>query len=106
MADKGGKKDKDKHNKQVNAAKNAQDEANRKKQEKPHQQKKGRGLYRPLKTRPRWFIERNPYEGNDNWIEETIGRIHACLVGDGAPQGTDGCKYCDYIDKAVVLVAK
>jgi len=37
MADKGGKKDKDKHNKQVNAAKNAQDEANRKKQEKPHQ---------------------------------------------------------------------
>jgi len=37
MGDKGGKKDKDKHNKQVNAAKNAQDEANRKKQEKPHQ---------------------------------------------------------------------
>ena len=34
MGDRGGKKDKDKHNKQVKAAKNAQDQANRKKQEK------------------------------------------------------------------------
>ncbi len=40
MGDK-GKKDKNKHDKQVNAAKKAQDEANRKKQEKTHQQKKG-----------------------------------------------------------------
>lgn len=35
MGDK-GKKDKDKHSKQVNKEKNAQNEANRKKQEKPH----------------------------------------------------------------------
>jgi len=35
MGDK-GKKDKDKHNKQVDKAKDAQNEANRKKQEKTH----------------------------------------------------------------------
>ena len=41
MGDK-GKKDKNKHDKQVNKAKNAQNEANKKKQEKTYQQKKGR----------------------------------------------------------------
>ncbi len=35
MGDK-GRKDKNKHNSQVNKAKNAKDEANRKKQEKTH----------------------------------------------------------------------
>ncbi len=39
MGDK-GQKDKNKHTKQVNEAKNTKAEANRKKQEKPHQQKK------------------------------------------------------------------
>ena len=40
MGDK-GRKDKNKHNKQVNKAKNAKNEANKKKQEKTHYQKKG-----------------------------------------------------------------
>ena len=57
MGDKGGKKDKDKHNKQVNAAKKAQDEANRKKQEKPHQQKKGRGLQVQVFLKIHYFFE-------------------------------------------------
>ncbi len=40
MGDK-GRKDKNKHNKQVNKAKNTKNEAKKKKQEKTHQQKKG-----------------------------------------------------------------
>ena len=40
MGDK-GRKDKNKHNKQVNIAKNTKNEANKKKQEKTPQQKKG-----------------------------------------------------------------
>ena len=43
-----------------------------------------------------------PYEGSDNWVEGTLGRIHACLAGDGAPQGTDDCKYCAYAGKVAV----
>jgi len=37
-----------------------------------------------------------PYEGSDDWIEETIVKIHACLTGDEIPRSNFKCDYCRY----------
>lgn len=38
-----------------------------------------------------------PYEGNDSWVEKTIGDIHKCLNSDEIPKAGPDCDYCDYI---------
>ncbi|GJQ60865.1 MAG: hypothetical protein D8M57_17750 [Candidatus Scalindua sp. AMX11] len=43
-----------------------------------------------------------PYEGDDSWVEQTIKKIHTCLVRDQVPVAKDDCDFCAYrtaIDK-------
>jgi PD-(D/E)XK nuclease superfamily protein len=37
-----------------------------------------------------------PYEGNDEWIEETLLAIKACLMNDVLPEPSQSCDYCAY----------
>ncbi|OGL93796.1 hypothetical protein A2239_03235 [Candidatus Uhrbacteria bacterium RIFOXYA2_FULL_40_9] len=37
-----------------------------------------------------------PYEGNDEWVEETLVAIHACLQSDRIPDSAKECDYCAY----------
>jgi len=39
-----------------------------------------------------------PYEGNDNWIEDTINKIHQCLRSDTIPESNAECDYCAYLE--------
>lgn len=38
-----------------------------------------------------------PYSGSDDWIEETILKIHACLNAEEIPRASFKCDYCRYI---------
>ena len=37
-----------------------------------------------------------PYEGDDSWIEETIKKIHSCLISNQIPGPNDSCDFCAY----------
>jgi len=37
-----------------------------------------------------------PYEGSDDWVDETISEIHACLNSDELPRANFKCDYCRY----------
>ena len=37
-----------------------------------------------------------PYDGNDDWVDETITAAGQCLAGSQAPAATADCKWCDY----------
>jgi hypothetical protein len=37
-----------------------------------------------------------PYEGDDSWIEETIIKIHSCLISNQIPDPNDSCDFCAY----------
>ena len=37
-----------------------------------------------------------PYEGDDSWIEGTIGDLHKCLQADIIPVSDPECDYCNY----------
>ncbi len=37
-----------------------------------------------------------PYEGEESWVEGTIGDIHACLEADEIPDSGDDCDFCKY----------
>jgi len=37
-----------------------------------------------------------PYEGKTTWIESTVKKIYACLMGDETPAPTVDCPYCEY----------
>jgi len=37
-----------------------------------------------------------PYEGNDSWLEETVRKIHLCLISSKIPDANDSCDYCSY----------
>jgi CRISPR/Cas system-associated exonuclease Cas4 (RecB family) len=41
-----------------------------------------------------------PYEGNSDWVEDTVMKAHACLNGQSVPKAAEDCDYCAYI-KAV-----
>ena len=41
-----------------------------------------------------------PYQGGDSWVEEAIGDLYQCLLGDKIPQASGDCDYCAYV-KAV-----
>ncbi len=38
-----------------------------------------------------------PYQGNDNWMEQSLADIHACLNSSTAPKPSAACEYCQYI---------
>ena len=46
-----------------------------------------------------------PYQGNDNWVEQTILKAHQCLNSDTIPEANPNCDYCDYI-KAINIKSK
>ena len=37
-----------------------------------------------------------PYEGDDDWVEDTIKQIHTCLNSDNLPPAPSTCDYCNY----------
>jgi CRISPR/Cas system-associated exonuclease Cas4 (RecB family) len=37
-----------------------------------------------------------PYEGNDEWIVDTLHKIKTCLMNDKIPKPSDQCDYCNY----------
>lgn len=37
-----------------------------------------------------------PYEGSDEWVEQTIVDLKACLMSDEIPQSAEMCEYCMY----------
>lgn len=37
-----------------------------------------------------------PYQGNDDWVEETLHEIHSCLSADSIPDPDTDCKLCHY----------
>jgi len=39
-----------------------------------------------------------PYMGNDEWVEPTIEKIHACLNADRIPEPEPDCDYCAYVN--------
>ncbi len=39
-----------------------------------------------------------PYTGSDDWVEETLKKIKACLDDDRIPKQSSKCEYCSYID--------
>ncbi|MFZ5391689.1 MAG: PD-(D/E)XK nuclease family protein [Patescibacteria group bacterium] len=41
------------------------------------------------------------YIGDDSWVEETINKMHACLIAENMPLSADDCEYCAYRQKAV-----
>ena len=38
------------------------------------------------------------YQGDDSWIEKTLGDIYDCLTQNDIPPSAEGCDYCAYID--------
>jgi len=41
-----------------------------------------------------------PYEGDDAWVEETLGAILATLRAPQPPAPSDECEYCAYVARA------
>lgn len=37
-----------------------------------------------------------PYEGNDDWVDGTLGEIFITLNSDTIPEVTEGCTHCQY----------
>jgi len=37
-----------------------------------------------------------PYEGDCGWIDDTIEKLHQCLMSSKIPKSGDGCDYCAY----------
>ena len=37
-----------------------------------------------------------PYDGNDDWVENTIEKIVACLNQDNIPEANENCEQCKY----------
>lgn len=42
-----------------------------------------------------------PYEGNDKWIEGSIGDAYNCLMADKRPNMAPNCEYCHYRKQAM-----
>ncbi|OGY99580.1 MAG: hypothetical protein A2945_02960 [Candidatus Liptonbacteria bacterium RIFCSPLOWO2_01_FULL_52_25] len=39
-----------------------------------------------------------PYVGNDDWVEQTVQNLHACLMSDVLPEKGADCDYCAYFE--------
>ncbi len=42
-----------------------------------------------------------PYEGSDNWVEQAVLDLTACLNSDVAPKPAQDCEYCGYFEQRV-----
>ena len=47
-----------------------------------------------------------PYEGKDDWVEDVIQKIHACLSADEIPKASAECDFCAYRKAASAEEAK
>ena len=39
-----------------------------------------------------------PYEGDDGWVERTLGNIHKALNAPQPPAASSGCTYCEFAE--------
>ncbi len=37
-----------------------------------------------------------PYKGNDDWVDDTVKDLYACLRSDHMPESGDDCQFCQY----------
>jgi len=51
-------------------------------------------------SRLEFRIRMIPYEGDDAWVEETLGAILATLRAPQPPAPSDECEYCAYVARA------
>jgi CRISPR/Cas system-associated exonuclease Cas4 (RecB family) len=47
-----------------------------------------------------------PYEGNDGWVENTLGEIKKCLDSDKIPAVNGECDYCGYREAVAKVMGK
>ncbi|MEX2514878.1 MAG: PD-(D/E)XK nuclease family protein [Candidatus Paceibacterota bacterium] len=47
-----------------------------------------------------------PYDGSDDWIDETIVAIEECLMSDEVPPADAECDYCTYREVASEVIQK
>ncbi len=47
-----------------------------------------------------------PYEGDDSWVEKTLGDLKQCLLSETPPKKSFGCTYCPYREHAGLLLMK
>lgn len=47
-----------------------------------------------------------PYDGSDDWIEQTLQEIKAVLMADAVPEAGDDCDYCQYREVANEVIAE
>ncbi|MCK6439692.1 MAG: PD-(D/E)XK nuclease family protein, partial [Planctomycetes bacterium] len=38
------------------------------------------------------------YDGDSSWVEDTIIKLHQCLISDHPPEPSPDCDYCRYLD--------
>lgn len=41
-----------------------------------------------------------PHKGNDGWVEGTLIEMKDCLESGDPPVASDGCEYCQYVERA------
>lgn len=51
-------------------------------------------------SRLEFTIRLIPYDGNDSWVEKTLGRIRETLLADHPPAPAGGCEHCGYVARA------
>lgn len=47
-----------------------------------------------------------PHTGNDSWIDETIKKLHECLIENTIPKSGTDCDYCDYREAVLKASSK
>lgn len=47
-----------------------------------------------------------PYDGNDNWVEQAITDLHACLNSAAIPPPAPECDYCAYTDAVAAVTGR
>lgn len=47
-----------------------------------------------------------PYEGKDDWIEDTLLGMKKCLDSDEIPKSSPNCEYCKYTEEVRRSISK
>lgn len=45
-----------------------------------------------------------PYEGNDDWVEETTYELYKCLLSPEIPESNEDCEHCGYVNAVSDMV--
>jgi hypothetical protein len=51
-------------------------------------------------ARLRFKIKLIPYDGNDNWVDDTLIRLRQLLESEYLPASNSACDYCTFVRQA------